>query len=77
MSSSREREHQMHRVTVTTKGRLRGGTQRLKSPLQEYYRQFISSKLKDMGMIKTHNNFSFEGVAVVEGFDVDLTPAFE
>lgn len=29
-------------------------------------------------MIKTHNNFSFEGAAVVEGFEeVILTPAFE
>jgi hypothetical protein len=30
------------------------------------------------GMIKTHNDFSFEGSAVAEGFDeVILTPAFE
>ena len=29
------------------------------------------------GKIKTHNNFSFEGAAVVEGFEVVLTPAFE
>jgi hypothetical protein len=28
-------------------------------------------------MIKTHNDLSFEGVADIEGFDVDLTPAFE
>jgi len=28
-------------------------------------------------IIKTHNNFSFEDAAVVEGFDVVLTPAFE
>jgi hypothetical protein len=28
-------------------------------------------------MVKTHNDFSFEGAALVEGADVVLTPAFE
>jgi hypothetical protein len=32
--------------------------------------------MRDM-TLKTHNDFSFEGAAVVEDVDVVLTPAFE